>query len=175
MDETFRVLVHGENYVLRFIRSDIEDLPYDESYADDDGSDEATELSHAEVVGFYTTVTLTVETPGQLRDAVLQKLVDQLRKNSVTPIHNNKVYSYFQIDRYERLTNLEGSVSEEGGFTFYSMSVWLQLRSIVNYHWRYLLCQIGLKNPIYLPGVIRTIHAGYPADSGHTLGSGRNE
>ena len=163
MDETFQVLVHGENYVLRFIRSDIEDLPYDERYADDDASDEATELSHAEVVGFYTTVTLTVANPGQLRGAVLQKLIDRLRKNCVIPIRHTKASAYFHIDRYERLTDLEGPDFEEGGFSFYPMSVWKQLRSIVIYHWCSLLCQIGLKNPIYRPGIIRTIHAGHSA------------
>lgn len=163
MNETFRVLVHGKYYVLRFVRSDIEDLPYDERYADDDASDEATEFSHAEVVGFYTTVTLTVANPGQLRGAVLQILVDRLRKNYVTPIRYNKVCSYFHIDRYERLTDLEGPVSEGGGFTFYPMSIWLQIWSIVIYHWRSLLCQIGLKNSICRPGVIRTIHVGHSA------------
>lgn len=167
MDETFRVSVHGENYVLRFVHSDLEDLPYDERYHDD-ALDEAAKLSYAEVVGFYTTVTLTVANPRQIRSAVVQKLIARLRKGCVTPIRKNKTYSFFQIDYYERLTNSEGPVSEGGGFTFYPMSVWEQLRSILIYHWRYLLCQIGLKNPIFLPKIIRTIHASH-SESGNSI------
>ena len=171
MDETFQVLVHGENYVLRFVESDREHLPYDESFVDDDASDEAMQLSYAELSGFYTTVTLTVANPGQLRGAVLQILVNRLRKSYVSPIRYNKVCSYFRIEHYKKLTNLEESVSEGGGFTFYPASIWMQIWSIITYHWRSLLCQIGLKDPICRPGIIHTLHTGQPADSGHALGS----
>lgn len=170
MDETFRVLVHGENFVLHYGESDQENLSYDEVYSVDNVPHESAGLSHVGVVGFYTTVTLTVADPGQLRDAVLTKLVDWLRNSSVSPIRYTDACSYFCVNRYERLTDLEETVSEKGGFTFYPMSVWKQLRSIVGYHWGCLLCKIGLRNPVLRPGIIRTLHMSYSADGSQALG-----
>lgn len=173
MAQTFRVLVHGENYMLRFAHSSLGNSPYDDLDDDGEESDEQLGLSHAGVAGFYTTLTVSVANLVQLRSSVLQNLMDRLVKQQVIPILDNQARSYIRIERYESVSNSEEAHFNEGGFTFYPMSIWQQLLSIFSYHFRSLLCRIGLKNPIHRPAIIRALPVAGVEFSGHVLGSKR--
>lgn len=153
--------MRGEGYVVVYSQDIVEGMDESHYYALSDAREQAKELSHSGIVGFYTTFTLTISKYESMRNIVFNKLVDRLKMNGVIPIRYAESRSYFRIDKYEKIDDPEIGHSEGGGFTFYPMSIRLQLWSIVSCNILSFFCSIGLKSTIYQPGIIRTLHVDY--------------